>query len=253
MIKAIETQYNGYRFRSRLEARWAVFFDTLGITYEYEKEGYDLDGTWYLPDFWLPDLKLWVETKGELTWIRRNAWQHKDGSWYTVDESPELQLCEKFKEHQEWPMACIVGYPGAERIYFYAWDMTDSSGGSYSDDDSRWCTSEGRVTLDVRPGRSDRDIHADNLCGIYMPWFTDPFQHGSDRCDIERAYEAAKAARFEYGESGAPQHRRHVIPMWDVKPIKLEYAKCPLCSTPVFSDPSGHLRDQRTLQDHTHE
>lgn len=26
-IKAIDTYYKGYRFRSRLEARWAVFFD----------------------------------------------------------------------------------------------------------------------------------------------------------------------------------------------------------------------------------
>jgi len=52
-IKAIETVYNGYRFRSRLEARWAVFFDTLGIEYRYEPEGFDLDGIWYLPDFFL--------------------------------------------------------------------------------------------------------------------------------------------------------------------------------------------------------
>ena len=36
MIKAVQTEYNGYKFRSRLEARWAVFFDTLGIEYEYE-------------------------------------------------------------------------------------------------------------------------------------------------------------------------------------------------------------------------
>ena len=65
-IKAIETVYNGYRFRSRLEARWAVFFDTLGIKYEYEKEGYDLgEAGWYLPDFWLPDLECWVEIKGQ--------------------------------------------------------------------------------------------------------------------------------------------------------------------------------------------
>ena len=35
-IKPIETIYKGYRFRSRLEARWAVFFDALGIEYEYE-------------------------------------------------------------------------------------------------------------------------------------------------------------------------------------------------------------------------
>ena len=39
-IKAIETVYNGYRFRSRLEARWAVFFDAMQIRYEYEPEGF---------------------------------------------------------------------------------------------------------------------------------------------------------------------------------------------------------------------
>lgn len=64
-MKAIPTEYNGYTFRSRLEARWAVFFDALSIEYEYENEGYDLDGVRYLPDFWLPRLDLWVEVKGE--------------------------------------------------------------------------------------------------------------------------------------------------------------------------------------------
>lgn len=54
-IKAIETEYKGYRFRSRLEARWAVFFDVLGVAWKYETEGYVLeDGVRYLPDFWLP-------------------------------------------------------------------------------------------------------------------------------------------------------------------------------------------------------
>jgi hypothetical protein len=68
MIQAIETEYNGYRFRSRLEARWAVFFDALGVRYEYEKEGYILDGVRYLPDFWLPSVGpkgTWVEIKGQ--------------------------------------------------------------------------------------------------------------------------------------------------------------------------------------------
>ena len=52
MIKAIETKYKGYRFRSRLEARWAVFFDACGYNWEYEPEGFDLgDGIYYLPDF----------------------------------------------------------------------------------------------------------------------------------------------------------------------------------------------------------
>lgn len=63
-MQAIETIFDGYRFRSRLEARWAVFFKTLGVKYEYEKEGYDLDGVWYLPDFWLPEQECWIEIKG---------------------------------------------------------------------------------------------------------------------------------------------------------------------------------------------
>lgn len=28
-LKVIQTSYKGYRFRSRLEARWAVYFDTI--------------------------------------------------------------------------------------------------------------------------------------------------------------------------------------------------------------------------------
>src|SRR5262249_35299712 len=51
-LRAIETVYRGYRFRSRLEARWAVFFHTLGVRWEYEPEGFVLStGQWYLPDF----------------------------------------------------------------------------------------------------------------------------------------------------------------------------------------------------------
>jgi hypothetical protein len=106
---ALPTKYSGIVFRSRLEARWAVFFDTLGIEWEYEPQGYKIgngidegetiyvfsDGTtsdsefeveikksqgielvstrisegegfeWYLPDFWLPDLNIWAEVKGD--------------------------------------------------------------------------------------------------------------------------------------------------------------------------------------------
>jgi hypothetical protein len=71
-IKAIETTYAGYRFRSRLEARWAVFFDTLGMPWRYEVEGYDLPSGRYLPDFQIQgcllgdDRQIWVEVKGSL-------------------------------------------------------------------------------------------------------------------------------------------------------------------------------------------
>lgn len=67
MIKAIETRYKGYRFRSRLEARWAVFFDAMGWQWEYEPEGFELkNGEWYLPDFRinLHGAKHYIEVKG---------------------------------------------------------------------------------------------------------------------------------------------------------------------------------------------
>jgi predicted nuclease of restriction endonuclease-like RecB superfamily len=67
MIKAIETKYKGYRFRSRVEARWAVFFDALKLNWDYEDEGYVLsDGSCYLPDFKIKvrNLYAWVEIKG---------------------------------------------------------------------------------------------------------------------------------------------------------------------------------------------
>lgn len=35
-IKPKPTTYKGFRFRSKLEARWAVFFDLAGISWEYE-------------------------------------------------------------------------------------------------------------------------------------------------------------------------------------------------------------------------
>lgn len=64
-MKAIETKYKGYRFRSRLEARWAMFFDAIGFPWEYEPEGFELsDGTRYLPDFRLFG-HIWYEIKPE--------------------------------------------------------------------------------------------------------------------------------------------------------------------------------------------
>jgi hypothetical protein len=63
-ITPIETSYKGYRFRSRTEARWAVCLDVLGVPYEYEAEGLDIDGEWYLPDFSIRNGHSFVEIKG---------------------------------------------------------------------------------------------------------------------------------------------------------------------------------------------
>lgn len=64
LIKAIETTYNGIKYRSRLEALWAAKLDELGIEHVYEPQGYKMGSIQYLPDFYLPDLDMFAEVKG---------------------------------------------------------------------------------------------------------------------------------------------------------------------------------------------
>jgi hypothetical protein len=128
-IKPIETWYRGYRFRSRQEARWAVFYDAAGITWRYEQEGYDLSAVelpnepgaleqvhfghirenpaagneigiprWYLPDFYLPKQKCWVEVKTrrpsrlEAEKMARLAWGKGENGYIFWDLRPPKEL-----------------------------------------------------------------------------------------------------------------------------------------------------------------
>lgn len=71
-IKAIPTVYRGHHFRSRLEAKWAAFFDLCGWPWEYEP--IDLNG--YVPDFVLTFYKpLLVEVKPEM--YLKDLFQHR--------------------------------------------------------------------------------------------------------------------------------------------------------------------------------
>jgi hypothetical protein len=68
-IPAIETRAYGCRFRSRLEARWAVFFTQAGFDWEYEPEGAALSSGNYLCDFRVTGptgTAVWVEVKPKL-------------------------------------------------------------------------------------------------------------------------------------------------------------------------------------------
>jgi hypothetical protein len=66
-IKSKQTLYGNNLFRSILEARWAVFFDSLGIEYTYEPYcfGVETGGreVTYKPDFFLPKLEIFIEIK----------------------------------------------------------------------------------------------------------------------------------------------------------------------------------------------
>jgi hypothetical protein len=86
-MKPIETRYHGHRFRSRLEARWAVFFDAFGVSWEYEPQGYDLGELgYYLPDFIL-DGRVIVEVKPPTYQASEEDWDR----WNTVTELPGIQ------------------------------------------------------------------------------------------------------------------------------------------------------------------
>lgn len=70
---ALEATYSTVHFRSRLEARYAIFFDLLEWDWTYEPSLYHVGpGLGYVPDFWLPRLHhpdgngagLWAEVKG---------------------------------------------------------------------------------------------------------------------------------------------------------------------------------------------
>src|SRR4051812_25766152 len=82
-MKAIETRYRGYRFRSRLEARWAVFFDKLGLQWEYEEQGYVLPKA----GCYLPDFKLILPTK-EIIYCEVN---HGEADDFADDEISKLR------------------------------------------------------------------------------------------------------------------------------------------------------------------
>ena len=63
-IEAKPTRYAGCLFRSRIEARWAMVFNEIGIDWEYERYVFDTPNGGYCPDFWLPDHQKWWEVKG---------------------------------------------------------------------------------------------------------------------------------------------------------------------------------------------
>lgn len=116
-MKAIETIHNGYRFRSRLEARWAVFFDSMGIEYDYEKEGFDLgEQGWYLPDFWLPDFKTWVEIKPSN--IRK-------------EENHSIEKLETLQSLTGYSVMECAGYPKQLWSILMSYDSKDSSAGNF--------------------------------------------------------------------------------------------------------------------------
>jgi hypothetical protein len=116
MIKAIDTFYNGNYFRSRLEARWAVFFDELNLKYDYEPQGYVVNGVPYLPDFYLPKFNCFCECKPGIT-----DWNHEEVE-SGIDKAIDLSLLLK-KD-----LMLLIDKPSATNIRYFNYDLVTRLG-----------------------------------------------------------------------------------------------------------------------------
>ncbi len=170
--------------RSRLEARYAVFFDALKTPWEYEKEGFDLgtDGR-YLPDFWLPELGCWVEIKPE----------------YPTER--EILKAERLGEEGH-AVVIAYGLPLDRGLLVWCMDDTGSTAGTnwwgeglfFHTNRPQWAWSEDGLCI-----CSDESHHSREFCGPDGSPFKMRLRQDCTRkaLPLRRAVEAARSARFE--------------------------------------------------------
>lgn len=221
--KPIETMYGGCRFRSRLEARWAVFFTRLGLDWEYEPQGFEVryrgeiavlaDGVhdaWppparppgfvekpappvrYLPDFHIRSLGLYLEVKPAMPHMVDpdgvKRWQHFAGTVaFEWDNARTAMLCGPI------PDPDAVDQLGPPRPYEW-YEQTVVMLGDWH---AAWCACpSGRhydIQFQARGGRI--------LCGCPRIQDDRMYFTGADP-NVLNAYGAARSARFEHGQSG---------------------------------------------------
>ena len=191
-IKPIETRYKGYKFRSRLEAKWAVFFDACGIDWDYEPEGFCIDGEInYLPDFLLHDvfvqavgvIDLYVEIKGIMTdvdafKIKSFAYGKKFEKGIYEIKNPILILGnipkgETFDEKIKYMDNCL--FNSFNSIHLFSHELINNYGVRLA-----------LPALDCNWEFRIFDLHIDD-------WI--------DEEKTNLAYKKAQQARFEHGES----------------------------------------------------
>jgi hypothetical protein len=185
----MDTRYDGCKFRSRVEARWAVFFNVINIDWRYEPEGFDLpDGSAYLPDFYFPNVSarttedngLWCEIKG----------RDIDGadSWEQEPFPTVSQLVEKTKT----PAAVLTGEIENQNQHEVNYHGIADNGEVNAGVD--WpmlfmmCEECSRVKFEFREG----NYMSCEVCGGYC-------HPKHDR--LQQAAMKAGEARFEHGET----------------------------------------------------
>lgn len=195
--KSVQTYYKGYYFRSRIEARYAVFLDYLAILWKYEPEGYIIEeseftkwfgheGDAYLPDFFLPELNIYLEIKPE-------------------GPTEHSKFSEDVKKALAFGAYVCQGIPDEEDINPHGWIANDFDNAKadkkYSllvpfDHGYDWCYCQSQKKIGIEyEGRSDRLIPKEQK--------KDDRGHNANALIIKEAWRAARTARFEHGQRGS--------------------------------------------------
>lgn len=196
--QAIETSWGGCRFRSRTEARWAVFFSALGMEWEHESQGYHTEfnvgpagkQVGYLPDFYLPALGLYLEVKPpwpdhvDPEGVKR--WQFFAGmvelDWdrgrtaMLIGNIPDPNRVDELGPPRE------TEWFGQKVVTLRDWHCA-------------WCACPSGTHFDIQFQARGARV----LCGC--PRIQDDRQYFTgDHPSILNAYRTARSARFEHGE-----------------------------------------------------
>lgn len=171
-----ETHYAGHRFRSRIEAQTAVLLDHLRARWAYERQDHQTSAGRRLLDF---RVELGLARHGGTRWL----WVECKNEWEELDPRHEAFVCETGE-----PLLILRGIP---RDYATQRDHLELL---YAPE---LAPTEVRSTrppgLQAYPG-GPRGVELD------LDW---P-QVGADPALIDAACAAARSARFEFGEQGAP-------------------------------------------------
>lgn len=200
--RAIPTHWAGYRFRSRTEARVAVFLQTLGLRWEYEPQGFIVKPGHgenctcptepYLPDFHVPEIGLWLEVKPTMADLVDpngvRVWENFAGmveeQW---DAGKAVMWLGGIPNPDEVDR---LGPPRAQRWYdpgligLGQWHLS-------------WCACPTGQHFDVQEEARGGRIE----CGC--PRIADGRARSGNHPTILTAYRAARSARFEHGEKPA--------------------------------------------------
>lgn len=174
--------YGGTRFRSHLEARWAIFFDQLELKWEYEPQGFATGDSAYLPDFVVFGAlgRMWLEVKPD--W---EADPEGIGRWRAFATA----------RPQPSRAALLCGKPSADRAHVVIGGdagADDPLNGPWEDDVRLWRPCPSGYHFDLAfPGKYHTKF-ADDGC---------PDLFGADGVErIEKAVTAALSHRFGKAE-----------------------------------------------------